>query len=57
VIAVEHEGGRPANHEEERQEERQLEEAQRLAGKRGEVEVDPAHHEEEGDEEAVADRG
>jgi hypothetical protein len=55
--AVEHEGGRAADDEEEREEERQLEQAHRVVGKRGEVEVDPAHHEEEGNEEAIADRG
>ena len=55
LVSIEQQRGHAAHDEEQRQEQRQLEQAQRILGQRTQVEVDPAHHEEEGDEEAVAD--
>ena len=55
-LSVEQQRGRPSDHEEEREEERQLQQVDRIVHERVEVELDSAHHEEERDEEAVADR-
>ena len=54
--AVQEERRRAAHNQEEGEEERQLEQAYRVVRERRQVEVDTAHDEEEGDQEAVADR-